>query len=794
MVYYNYTKAATKVDDTHFTFAMPAESVIITTDVSVDGDITVNGDAVGVFAKEGNLFVARNVAFSSGRGNFNVTLKGEDGTKTNLTPMNIDRTKCFAGFDLSYGASSKSFLGCLSTGSSYDFFYDPNSENKNRPLYIKRVSVDSLPDSVNSLYGLFNGKVQSCDSVFPTNMIGVSIQSSTQNLKYTWALGTDKSSSLATSTSFDGKNASYSYRSYDETNKLLKTVDTKTGKAGKYLASHFSKSKDNQLTTDPTDELEFDGKKTQFVNPSVAKLMATANTDYDMYTIERSFMNAYRVGMTVEGTVKSVTRSITSAVDTDGGFTTKIVSGKTTGADSSDTSGTASASAHYEYRASLSFTKEGAIKEIEYTSKTYGSDLYDFGSDSFLDGRDGNAHFAADGTIKDSLSATYTYSETPAGFTFDATPYFITSIDSASITKDGGTANTINSGEDLNSYLQMSFTPSTALDSWQYQVIGSSDRDVVSYDSTYRRWIGGKPGSATATVSNLSDEAVKKDIDVTVNYSFEVNSFFIQGLDYSHKSPDSSSGDNLHSGDDVTYTINAKGHEKGKSNNVSIAMPLDTTADIFSATDKNGTNVLSGLGLVIAVDPSKNTIRVNASNVATSSLTTVKVKLNTAFYDAKASSTILIFTFLPGEASSFADIEGTWTYDPFASLTLSSTDKETVKGVEHYGSNLSVLTKDSTTGANVTTILRIAFDFVPATGEFPTATVVSATRDGADMDFNPNPFELKMDYTKADGLGIFLSESTWFGQDDNSVTYLLGDYNEDDDYGEYSYTVFVKAN
>lgn len=766
---------ATKVNDTTYTFVMPSQSVIVTARLSVEGDITIQGDFTAAFEDLGNgLYAARNVT-AQGSGNFSVVVKGKDSSATTtLYQYDIDRTKCFGNLDIARG----DYTGSISDGGTYDFYYDSNSS---RPLYIQRTKVNTLPTSVDSLYNLFYGRVQSSAGNFAPNLSNVEYSNSEDNIKATYKLSADGKKSLTTVTETSGKSVGEIYKEYDETNQLFKWVDTtfsfegQDGQSGKYKIATS-----NTLTGSEVDDQEWNSDS-QFIHPMVAPF-EVKNNGYDMYNVEFDFMDAYRVGMIVEDYVKSANIEVTSE-ETNDGFKAKIVSSKTYDSTGATDSGIKKVKEHTEYRVEFEFASNGAIKSINYLSKVYDDTKYDFASDKFISGT-ADENFENSGTIGKELKVTYTYdaSKNTTGFDKvdgnDISTYFISEITSATLNNPEAegedNTNSVNCGDSLteSEYLSFTYAPSTALDKWQYDVVSftkTSDVDAIRWNDSYNRFEAINEGTAKVKISNLSDQKAALEIEVKVVYNIFVRSFYIQRYAYENEylDVDSSTDATIYSGGKFKFGL----HASGDLPIGEVALPPD-----IKVTYKNDNH-----GLESYIDIVDRSITFDASKVSITSEVTVDFTISTEHTSlehgtASSGSTNFSVTIKPGQGATIDALKGTWTNTSKAATINIVEEEITIDGVQR---NQGTITVNGQT-------YKFAFTVDQITGSFSYSRII-------DDESNPNDnYTLLLTYSTEDGLGVYLASSSWSGQDEVSTGYILGGETGDEDFPQYEYDYFTK--
>lgn len=762
----------TKVSDTTYTFVMPNRSVSVTCTLAVEGEITIQGDFAAAFSEESEgLYVARNVSVTTG-GNFSVYVGS-----TRLTVESIDRTKCECDFNLA--GLYDNYTGNLPVNTVYDFYYDVNNDNGNRPLYIKRVGLTSLPSTVSEVYALFDGRVQSSPSTFYDNLTGATYKNSEDDIGYSYKVSSDGTKSLATYKLLStGAESGVIYKEKDAANNILKWVDTtssydgRIGKSGKALISDYIIRADG-VSNEVSDDDDFDEDR-QYVHSNAVDFEVAKNFEYIPYELEFEFMDAYRVGMDVADYVKSASVAIeSSAIVGSTNFETSIVSSRTYDSSTATDSTVTSLQVHYEYRVDFVFTKEGKVVSLDYKQYTFDSDLYNFTTDTFISGEaDDNL---AKGTLAKTVVATYEYDEENT-ISFDATPYFITSIDTLEITS-GDTTNTIKSGDKIeleSSYINMTYSPSTALDSWQYGVVASSNEDVVYYEDSYRTFMGKNPGTTTLTVSNYSDKAVSKTVDVSINQSLLRNIYMLIN-DYN--------GGNTVDYDDMTAdTVKIKA---GIVNTIGIEFKESTQNKVVSAPSDLSFSFNKDVGLKVSVDSkssAKNILVLDATGVSISETTTVKMTINTSAYDPDWVSSPIVFTItiLPNSISSEDDIIGKWTDS--SSNILNVVDKTyeytTTSGtVNLFNANIA------TAGGET---FKAVFGFDVSTSTFSYCHILNSS-NAFDDTYTLN---MTCDGTR---IGVYLYSSSYEGLDSTTTTDIIGESDGNEDYSTITYSYFTKA-
>ena len=481
--------ACTKTNDTTYWFIMPDHPVTVTVRANVEGDVTLQGDITAALTEENGIYVARNVRVDADS-DFNLVIKSGDTTEE-LNSFSLDRYKTTANIEYS---RQNEYAFEIKGGCTYDFFYDVN--NGARPFYVRRTAVNALPSGEDSLYSLFAGSILSEYTVNPQGITAINYTNEAANETYQWKLY-NNNTSYAKVTESDStgavKTKAEVYTKLEDSK--LTIVDTYTPStedayeydyscrgdsekyAGRYVVS------DNDEDGDLTSDIEFE-QYSNYVNSHTADFVLKQGYNHGMESIETDFMHSYRVGMTVEDYIKQASVNITSE-DTAEGFTTKIVSSKTY--DDTGTNGGVG-KYHLEYRATLNFKDDGTLLSVDYEYKTFDESVFNFTNFTWLSG-DTASNYANNGKLVNHVTATYTYgTESAPDYTFDVTPYFVSQIKDLSINNpdaDIDAANKLNVGDAAEDYATCTYLPETALDTWQYEFLSSSNENVIAYDDSY---------------------------------------------------------------------------------------------------------------------------------------------------------------------------------------------------------------------------------------------------------------------------------------------------------------------
>lgn len=633
--------ACTKTNDTTYWFIMPDHPVTVTVRANVEGDVTLQGDITAALTEENGIYVARNVRVDADS-DFNLVIKSGDTTEE-LNSFSLDRYKTTANIEYS---RQNEYAFEIKGGCTYDFFYDVN--NGARPFYVRRTAVNSLPSGEDSLYSLFAGSILSEYTVNPQGITAINYTNEAANETYQWKLYNNNTSyakvTESDSTGAVKTKAEVYTKLEDSTLTIVDTYTPSTEDAYEYDYSCWGDSEkyagryvvsDNDEDGDLTNDIEFE-QYSNYVNSHTADFVLKQGYNHGMESIETDFMHSYRVGMTVEDYIKQASVNITSE-DTAEGFTTKIVSSKTY--DDTGTNGGVG-KYHLEYRATLNFKDDGTLLSVDYEYKTFDESVFNFTNFTWLSG-DTASNYTNNGKLVNHVTATYTYgTESAPDYTFDVTPYFVSQIKDLSVNNpdaDIDAANKLNVGDAAEDYATCTYLPETALDTWQYEFLSSSNENVIAYDDSYVEYAAIGDGTTTLTFGSVNGLGTSATVDVTVAYTYKLRNIYLYE-DFGKYAPTtSSSSAELNAGTVAEYGLQAK----ESAHNTVIPLPSDATAEII---DKKG------LDIAVTLNNVKGTLVVDTSKAVVTSSTDFVVRINTSYYDSEWVSKPIEFTFtiLPG--------------------------------------------------------------------------------------------------------------------------------------------------
>ena len=648
-----------EADGKTYKFTMPNRPANIAIKVSVEGDVVINGDFAVAFTKTADdVYEAKNVFVESEDKeylNFNIMVND-----TKLGVLELDETNSYGDFGM---ANSASYVFKIATGCYYDFKYDLNKEI---PLTIKRVAVNEnyLPDSKNSLASiLLDGyAVRSEPAMYIDDLVSATFEirdTTTQdvfNHKFEWKKYLNNTTYATVKDLMYEENPDMVvYRHYDEENKTYSVVDSYALKVGEITVNddrfreYYNSYGAYSARYDVIEGDDYGYRFAKSVANVSKELRSTSHNP--AYLLERSIMYSYRVGFEEDDEVKSNKVDI-SSTKTATGFQTVIDSYK----EYDSTAGTYTTDHHeaYVYAVTIDFDNRGAVTNLVYKKTVYTQDQWDFVN------HQPKQHVT--GIVRESIKAKYTYGQVTETCDFDPSPYFITSIDEYQYVspelKDKATTSDsylglsddlyISDGGEVPSCVKVSYTPSTALDLWQYGPTHSSNEDVVAktpYD-LYYSMSAINEGTAVVTftnhVSTPSIQGAVKDVTVHVMAKRDVRSFYI------YRNP----------GDDPSYSevdtaesaiVHANGQYKFRIGASPSGSPL-----VYTAVSGN----TSYLKIVSASNSSDLVIDTTGAKNITSNVT-VKVTINSSRYEEGRSPTVFSFYITPAQANPV----GTWEMD-----------------------------------------------------------------------------------------------------------------------------------
>ena len=667
----NKTELTAGSDGKTYTFSMPDRSVTIVVEFSVTGDIVLAGEVVANLEKEGDIYVARNVKVSGTQSDakFSFVVKSESGETTNLSVLDLDESKSFGTIRMT---GDKDYVLSVGTGATYDFYFDPDANPEYGRCYIQRVGYDTLPTTTAGLEKLLitSKTVRSEYSIYPTGYRGAHFEigdNTTEDavyLNYDYKLYENNVSfaKVVDLTPMSDKDPMYVYKSYDEANDRYTVVDTFEKYQGKMMINddYYRPSYNNNTAYSGVfDVMEGDDWGYRFkINEKNAYRNVVNSAHMPHYFLEREFYYAYRSGFDSDSGVSWSKIDIVPTANADGTFSVSLDSIKEINTNSTGGIGE-SIECAYVYDADMTFTKAGALTSLTYREKLFDSDKWDFAAHEAKTGQKGT-------TIK-TINATYEYgnpySGAPNDPDFDLSDYFISSFDTSKVqffNSKLSDRHDVASGESyvgINDYIYLVddegqynqylvnkkdfYSPSTALDLWEYAPVASSNEDVISHKDTdvYYQMSASNIGKSTLTFNNHVDgTGTSFDLEVNVDYGSLLRYFYLMEIDSPITTAQSAS---VRAGGVYQYYV-----KPSLSTAPSNYHPVSENPSLLQVTSPDNSPI-------ITIDVSSE-----AAKALTQS-TVVKVYMQSDYYDGpthSAEKEPLEFTIL----TAAADPTGTW--------------------------------------------------------------------------------------------------------------------------------------
>lgn len=759
---------ALNVVNNQATFVMPNQSAIITASLSADGDVTLQGGLVAVLKEEvsgSGLYVARNVKVNS-ETPFSFVVGNQA-----LSMKDVDPNRCFASISDNYGHDKTGTYDenlRIVGGATYDFYYDDNADTVGGRCYVKKVSQDVLPSDVGSFGALFDGRARSETTMNVEGVSSISYSNKINDTKYEYTNYTNGSKALVSKISNGTSKGVVSKKIKDNVYSVVDSYveygeNYATGlNASAYASKYAIVNLESDINTNYSNyqkakhQVEFEAHK----------------FSHGLESLRFDIMEAYYIGFDssnygTEG-LGQFDRKVVSTAKASG-FGVALDSYREIDTSmSTNVSDSEKETSYYLYDVDVSFDKAGRPLSGTYVGKKYGKDAYDFSSHTLTDP---NKYT----TIGD-LSFSFTYGEVSKENDFDDTAYFTSSL-TASIRdellgdeyKDKNAIQLKSGDTNVSSFLSLTSDKTTALDLSNFVIMASSDPSVIgprnSFEPLY--FVTKKGGTTTLTIGNPAvTSAPKVQIEVEVVTNITVRGFYMVGENGMYTPL-------LERSDAFTIETGCKYKFRVYGSPKEVDVPFTITAD---------KNLLD-----ISVTYEKDGhyyITYDAKNAHVDSTETVKVTLDSPFYEEGASKTVFTVYVLPGKTISPV---GTWyaasSYDDNENPT--AFDSSIVASIKEYDSSNATETMSSIVCKGVTYNFSLTID--PNTNAWKIGNKKSSA----------GSFVLKIDETDNGYLGIALQvEGVWGGMDSGTdATDVLGSLTYDEETGEYSaqYQVFVPS-
>lgn len=785
-------KECTKVNETTYTFVMGDNAVAITASLSVSGDVVTSGDIAVSLAKQSDGTYKG--SFTANSDTKFLILAGQK--EYGYSSVDFDRS--YAYISSVYESGSKATTKISVGGNAiYEISFSPDAE---KPISIYRMGILKALESESEISQYFCGwfagrEVLDGGAYNVRNLNHVTYSSSRSKVDYTWDLYKD--SSFATAVDKLTGKKSYVYKSIK--GGVYSVVDT-------YVES-WTDASGYVDRTKTQDSVAYSGKYAivdEVTNSHYQKTPFMASADmampsHELHSINAEIQYGYYIGYTVEDELKACDRKFTGTKNADDSFTTTVHSWK----NYEDSSAVLT---RYEYDITIDINADGTLKSVSYLENYYTKDSWTFNN---LDTTNGGSAIAGKSpTIKNSSSVSYGYGEAKEeSIAFDPAPYFISSIDKVTIksNKDKSKAEghvafkevldedrrdpytktvSEDSASGYTSTLSLEYTPSTALDAWEYGIVSADDATLIG-KSEYRprEWIGYGVGTTEVTIGNHVSNDVTKKASVTIDDARVPNGYYVWAY-----------GNETDSDVPTSSKVSIKA---GRIMNVYLwASPADCLArPVVSCSNDDIKLTLSEK----TVKPTKSAIAsyqayiltIDASKVSAEKTLSETISVVDSGDSSARKSTIQL-EVKPGTASLLpSSLEGTsWTARDCNSLDgVSSGDPRYMEGSfvpatisfsSDYGKEINGVVykkgKVTVTSSN----LDYAFYYHYGLGDSG-GMVLSIVSDGYSVEIGASLLE---DYGL---IGIYVYESSWTGTDESESNYVIGFPEEEDEAVEYQW-------
>ena len=555
-----------------YSFTMPNQSALINIEVEVSGEVTLVGEVSAALTQEASgIYVARNVAVPIGSTKM-AKFSYRVGESTILGSAELDEDKCYADVTFYYGSG---YSLEIARGFTYDFFYDPSAQLS---CYVRRVSVDYLPSTEEGLEALFDGSYRSESTVNYDNLKGytykITDRSDSANpykIQETMKVYENNVMYNEIEDIFDEK--SYvQYKHYDEANATYEVVDTFPKNRGNNEYNRISSSNAFSARYDVVADSGFDFKNNN--DPGAVsgrgafpvravKNNLTHGAHYGRY-FEYEFMYSYRVGFS------DVTygRAINSTKDADTGVITTTIDSYVM-YDSTASSTSVDRHEVIKYDVTLTFSSDGAPLSILYTENSYS--LTDWSS------TDAAPIGGAQPTLVKKIEGSFEYGAPYSGApSFNKAPYFISTIDSIRFynSKTGKPAddgksylhyqdkvNVAKNGDNdsLSNLKEFTYTPSTALDAWQFGPTASDNENIIARTSSDAKYVMTCVGIGDATVRfgnyTLGSPTYDLSINVSATQKFHTIYLYSKWGEYASVGTDTSTSAKVVAGEITSFRV-----------------------------------------------------------------------------------------------------------------------------------------------------------------------------------------------------------------------------------------------
>ncbi len=785
-------KECTKVNDATYTFVMGDNAVAITASLSVTGDVVTSGDVAISLAKQSDGTYKG--SFTANSDTKFLILAG--GKEYGYGSVDFDRSYAYISSVYESGSKATTKIS-VGGNATYEIAFDADAE---KPISIYRTGILKALESETEISqyfcGWFAGREVLDGGAYNVKSVNhVTYSSSRSKVNYTWDLYQDGSFATAED-KLTGKK-SYVYKAIKDG--VYTVVDT-------YVES-WTDTAGYVDRTKTQDTVAYSGKYAivdEVDNSHYQKTSFMANADmampsHELHSINAEIQYGYYIGYTVEDELKACDRKFTGVKNADNSFTTTVHSWKNY--EDSDAIQT-----RYEYDITININADGTLSSVSYLENYYTKDNWTFNNLDTTNG--GSAIAGKDPEVKNSSSVSYGYGAAKAeSISFDATPYFISSIDKVTIKSNSDKSKkeghvkfkeildedrrdpytktvSEDSASGYTSTISLEYTPSTALDAWEYGIVSADDSSIIGKSEFRpREWIGYGVGTTEVTIGNHATNNVTKKASVTIDDAPVPNGYYVwaYGNESDEDVPSSSS-----------VCIKA-----GRIMNVYLwASPADCLAKPVVTCSNDDIKLTVSEN---TVKPTKSTIStyqayiltIDASKIATDTKLSETITVVDSRDDSGKKSTIKL-EVKPGTASLLpTSIEGTtWTAHDYDSVdNVGATDPRHMEGsfvpakitfTADYGKEINgtVYKKGKVTVTSSSTDYDFYYNY--SVGDSG-GMVLSIVSDSYTLDIGASLLE---DYGL---IGIYVYESSWTGTDESDSNYIIGYPEEEDEAVEYQW-------
>ena len=412
----------------------------------------------------------------------------------------------------------------------------------------------------------------------------------------------------------------------------------------------------------------------------------------------------------------------------------------------------------------LEFNEAGGLTSLDYVRTKFAKAEWDFTNHKPLPGQEGS--------INKKVSATYYYNDIEEGSPdFDKDKYFISSFDTLQFynaktnkpTTDGKSylhymdsvrLTKANENDSLANLKDVTYTPSTALDLWQYGPTKSSNEDVIAHLPTdrYDQMTACGIGDSNVTFTNHTlSTGTAKTITINVSATQKFHSMYLNG----------------NGGDPVTSASSAN-IIAGESARFKVGVTPSSAPVIFQATVdptyEDLLKVTSTTGGYLCLDAS------GAKDIKTA--VTVDVKLESEWFDPDVTEKYEIFSFtiIPAAVSPVGtwQMEGTTSSDPVI-MTFTETEYTGKVSSGFEGAKIGTITD---TIGDITDTFK--FYYVFEAGQLYAKLYEVDIKSSNEWSKDPLDFGIEFYYeASSDRYGVCLYEATYDSSYEGIIYYSI---------------------